>query len=272
MSTGPKQDPFEFRTAKYLEWYRDEPMVRRNGFIGKAVNVAELPGFQQVKANLPNPHWPKNPLAIQAYWKAWELGLRNTHKVEKDSKFIENYIDAAFNGCIFLWDSVFILQFGRYGRRAFDYQKTLDNFYACQHKDGFICREIRADGTDQWTRYDPASTGPQLFAWSEWEHYLQVKDTDRLRAVFPALAGYHDWMKLQRSWPDGSYWSTGLGCGMDNLHRLPASADQERDHGWMSWVDATYQALLDARSIIKIAEVLGEDATSFKQEAEALSQ
>ena len=269
---SPKQDPFTFKTAKYLEWYRNEPAVAHNSFIDRPVVEADLPTFADVKAKLPAPRWPKNQLAVDAYWKAWELGLKNTHKVEKGSKFIENYIDAAFNGCIFLWDSVFILQFGRYGRRAFDYQKTLDNFYACQHKDGFICREIRADGSDQWTRYDPASTGPQLFAWSEWEHYLQVKDTNRLRAVFPALAAYHDWMRLQRSWPDGSYWSTGLGCGMDNLHRLPADADQERDHGWMSWVDATYQALLDARSLEKIAKAVGEDASDFEKEGRELSK
>jgi len=35
------------------------------------------------------------------------------------------------------------------GSRAFDFQRTLDNLYAKQHPDGFICREIvEADGSD----------------------------------------------------------------------------------------------------------------------------
>jgi hypothetical protein len=36
-----------------------------------------------------------------------------------------------------MWDSAFILLFARYGSRAFDFQRTLDNFYAKQHPDGY---------------------------------------------------------------------------------------------------------------------------------------
>lgn len=41
-------------------------------------------------------------------------------------------VDSAFNDCLFMWDSAFILMFARYGRRAHDFQRTLDNFYAKQ--------------------------------------------------------------------------------------------------------------------------------------------
>jgi hypothetical protein len=81
---------------------------------------------------------------------------------------VSNFIDTAFNNCLFMWDSAFILLFaryrthththtartarteyafvlmnavaspaGRYGSRAFDFQRTLDNFYAKQHPDGY---------------------------------------------------------------------------------------------------------------------------------------
>ena len=62
--------------------------------------------------------------------------------------------------------------FGRYASRAFNFQKTLDNFYARQHKDGFICRELRETGPgEHFTRHDPSSTGPAILSWTEWEYY-----------------------------------------------------------------------------------------------------
>ena len=104
-------------------------------------------------------------------------------------------MDTAFNDCLFMWDSAFILAFGRYGRRAFDFQRTLDNLYAKQHADGFICREIGTlDGLDRFERFDPASTGPNAVSWSEWEHYMSTGDRERLSRVFPSslltISGY----------------------------------------------------------------------------------
>ena len=132
------------------------------------------------------------------------------------------FIDPAFNDCIFMWDSCFMTLFGRYGARAFPFVRTLDNFYAKQHPDGFICREIgRALGDDRFPRFDPSSTGPNVMAWAEWEHYRNFGDRDRLARVFPVLRAYHQWLRAYRTWPDGSYWSTGWGCGMDNQPRLP---------------------------------------------------
>ena len=264
-------EPFGFETAKYLEWYREEPLVAGNGFRLKQPNDQPLPIFAESMSRLPSPWWPNNPTAISAYWKAWELAFSNLRSVNPESKLIENYIDTAFNDCLFMWDSVFMLHFGRYGRRAFDFQKTLDNFYSRQHLDGFICREIRSDGSDQWSRYDPASTGPSLLSWSEWESYLHVGDKERLARVFPALCAYHEWVRKERSWPDGTYWSTGLGCGMDNLRRLPPELNQERDHGWLTWIDATAQACLDARCLAAMASVLDLDGSVYASEAASLA-
>lgn len=67
----------------------------------------------------------------------------------------------------------------------FPFQRTLDNFYAKQHPDGFICREIKADGADCFERYDPVSTGPNLMPWCEMVYYHQFGDMERLHKVFP---------------------------------------------------------------------------------------
>ena len=82
-------------------------------------------------------------------------------------------------------------------------------------------REIRADGSDCFERYDPVSTGPNLLPWAELQYYRQFGDIDRLHRVFPALVAYAQWWKLNRTWKDGTYWSSGWGTGMDNMPRVP---------------------------------------------------
>lgn len=85
--------------------------------------------------------------------------------------------------------------------------------------------------------HDPVSTGPNILAWVEWEHWLihkNVRDAvevesdacgrtridrrasvlarrtrsaaqvDRLRRVFPVLLAYHRWCRKHRTWPDGA--------------------------------------------------------------------
>lgn len=186
-----------------------------------------------------------------------------------------NYIDTAFNDCLFMWDSVFILQFATYGSRAFPFQRTLDNLYAVQLDDGFITRELRANGSAQFHPHDPVSTGPNVLAWSEWAAYQRSGDRDRLACVFPVLLAYHRWLRLNRSWPDGSYYSCGLACGMDNLKaRMTPGYLPGVHHGHMSWVDATCQAALSADLLQRMATVLGraDDVVPERAEYERLAR
>ncbi|KAA0161054.1 hypothetical protein FNF28_05202 [Cafeteria roenbergensis] len=119
-----------------------------------------------------------------------------------------------------MWDSVFILSFARYAAaRATCGQGTMDNFYATALQDGFISKELRMSGHFQYHPHDPCSTGPNVLAWSEWDHYRATGDLDRLADVF---------------WPAG---------------RVPQRRHLNcpwLSHGHLSWVDATAQALLSA--------------------------
>ena len=99
----------------------------------------------------------------------------------------------------------------RYGQRFFPFQATLNNFYSKQHPDGFICREIRVDGSDCFSRYDPTSTGPNILPWSEWLYFTQYGDEARLNKVFPVLAAYYKWLKLNRTWRNGTILEQWLG-------------------------------------------------------------
>ena len=138
-----------------------------------------------------------------------------------------------------MWDSSFILMFARYGTRFFPFQRTLDNFYAKQHPDGFICREIKADGADCFERYDPVSTGPNLMPWCEMVYYHQFGDMERLHKVFPVLCSYYKWLRLNRTWRNGTYWSSGWGTGMDNMPRVPNGYSPIYSHGPVSYTHLT---------------------------------
>jgi hypothetical protein len=259
--------------SKYLDFYYEEPVVDENLFIDADPDRSPVPTFPDVRDRLPRPHWDGHDSAIECWWTVWELAMRNVHPPTRANGFVSPYIDTAFNECLFLWDSVFILMFARYGRSGFDFQRTLDNLYAKQFADGFICREIHEwDGADQFHRHDPISTGPNVLAWCEWEYYLNYGDRERLAKVLPPLLGYHRWTRKNRSWKDGGYWTCGLGCGMDNQKRLPPGYNLGTHHGFMTWVDATCQAMLSAKLLARMADELGRgrEAGDMVDEATAL--
>ena len=256
--------------------YFDSPYVQRNVFLKMPAENAELPTYEAVKARLPKPIYPGHADVVACYDYAWQIAFANLRPADEASRFVSNYIDTAFNGFLFMWDSSFIVMFGKYASHIFSFQKTLDNFYSHQHRDGFICREIcEYEIGEHFTRHDPSATGPNVLAWSEWESYLQTGDTDRLAKVFDPLLGYHLWLKDNHTWRDGSYWSTGWGCGMDNQPRLEPQYHCIFSHGHMVWADTCIQQVLSAKVLVKMAKALGRESdagiTLLKEEIENLT-
>jgi hypothetical protein len=248
--------------------------VDQNEFISRPPENGELPAFSRAREVLPDPFWSEHQTTMDCYWRAWELAFGNLRAPTPENNFAANYCDTAFNGNLFMWDSCFITGFGGYGRRAFDFQKTLDTFYRKQHPDGFISREIsEADGQDTFPRFDPASTGPNVLAWAEWNTYLKTGDWRRLERVFAPLVAFHQWLRIYRSWPDGSYWSSGWGMGMDNLPRTQGRDHVLWGHGHMTWVDATLQSILSAKVLLQMAELLGRqnEVADLRVEYESLA-
>jgi hypothetical protein len=252
---SPKPNPERYDTHVANAW------VSENQFISMALDRADLPSLSQAQEALPYPFWAGHKAVSDCYWRAWELAFSNLKRPTPENDFAANYCDTAFNGNLFMWDSAFITCFGVYGRGAFNFQRTLDTFYRKQHLDGFICREIsETDGQDTFPRFDPSSTGPNVLAWAEWNYFLKSGDRHRLETVFPPLVAYHHWMRKYRTWPDGSYWSTGWGQGMDNLPRVRGDEHINWDNGHLTWVDATFQAILSAKVLLQIATLLGREA------------
>lgn len=233
------------------------------------------PTFEEARSALPSPFWAGHDLEIAAYWKVWSLMFpKNIRRATARNRFVSHFAATAFNDDVYLWDSAFISLFGRYARRVWNVQATLDNFYCKQHPDGFICREIgEEDGEDRFQRFDPAGTGPNVLAWAEWEYYRHTGDRARLARVFAPIAGYTRWMRANCTWPDGSYWATGWSCGMDNQPRLPPGCPEWYQHGHQTWVDACMQAVLADRMLVAIAREIGRgaDAVEFDEEARFLA-
>lgn len=257
----------------YKNTYIMQTLVAENSY-RTAKMVRTKPGtFEQARRILPNPHWEGHAKEIEMYWKAWQIGISNISQPLDDSGFITSYIGPAYNGNIFMWDDAFITMFCRYGRNFFPFQSTLDNFYAKQHPDGFICREIRADGSDCFSRYDPTSTGPNILPWSEWMYYQQTGDDNRLNKVFPALAAYYKWLKLNRTWRNGMYWSSGWGTGMDNMPRVPEGYNTIYSNGHMIWLDACLQQIMMANILLKMGFYLErwQEIEDFEDDIKKLS-
>ena len=247
----------------------------KNPFLTREAETGALPGFEESRHLLPRPFWQGHGDAVACHEKVWQIAFSNLRMPVKESGFVSAFIDTAFNGMLFMWDSAFILMFGRYGSRAFNFQKTLDNMYARQHKDGYICRQLREDiAGERFTRFDPCSTGPEIMTWCEWEYYKTTADRQRLRDVYYPLLAYHEWMAEHRTWRDGSYWSSGWGCGMDNQPRMQPGRNVSHSNGHMVWVDATLQAVLDARCLVNMARELehDEDAPALEEEISLLTK
>ena len=241
-----------------------------------AADTTKPPTFEMSKPKLPEPVWPARPDIIKSYWRIWEHEFSFLHQVTKENDFVSPYYEPPFSGDIFMWDACFVVLLNQYSHNAFNFTRSLDNFYRKQHPDGFICRQISISaGTDQFERYDPSSTGPNLLPWSEWEHFMGLNDTERLKNVFPPLLAYYQWYRTNRTWPDGTYFSSGWGCGMDNQPRLPKGEefDPRFSHGFISWIDITLQQIFVGKILIQMADVIGrqDDVASIREEVEKLT-
>ncbi len=260
--------PFD---TSYVATYVDVPFANENPFRRRPRRPAqEFPTFAEARERLlPVPHWSGHDSAIACYWRCWEIAFQNFRRATDDNGFVSDFSSTMFNDCLYMWDSVFITLFGRYGDRAFKFQHTLDNFYCKQHPDGGICRQFReANGSECYSRFDPAGSGPNVLGLSEYEYFLQFGDRERVSQVFPALVAYGLWNRKYRTWPNGSYWGTGLSSGMDNQPRIPAGAQAQIDHAHRTWVDATLQAVLANRIVLTFADLLGrrDEVQDFEEE------
>lgn len=263
-----------------------------------------LPLFTTDRDRLPSPVFDEDPDYVRCYWKAWELAYRNFHEPAAASGFVSQFIDAAFNQNIFLWDTCFMTMFCNYAHPYVPGICSLDNFYVKQHEDGEICREInRTTGMDfeQWVNakdeplfsrwgytldtgqkrasvvYEgrPApAPNPKLtldalnhpiLAWAELESFRFTADKDRLRLAWEPLTRYYG--ALQNYLRQGNDLYMTDWASMDNATR------NQYLEGGGAGIDISCEMVLFARNLAEIATILGREneAEQYRQDAEQLS-
>jgi glycogen debranching enzyme len=200
--------------------------------------------------------------------------------------FGKPFIDAAFSTNIFLWDTCFIACYAKYHPGLLPIANALDNFYALQDADGWICREYDGNGRPVWPKAHPVSINPPLLAFAELELFDQSGDLARLRRVYPHLKRNFDYLAGYLRREDGLCFNDALGSGMDNIPRHPVGwRDDGRGiplsheaalpfdyHGLdPAWnvqgraVDTSAQMALCAEQLARIARLVGrpEDAAGL---------
>jgi len=270
-------------------------------FSKKEYTPHALPVLAAVRDQLPAPVCDAKPLWIQTYWKAWELAFRNFHEPAPGSGYVSQFIDAAFNQNIFLWDTCFLTMFCNVAHPLVPGIGSLDNFYAKQHVDGEICREIdRKTGLDytEWvnregrslfsrwgwngTRDDavvyrnrvvpkPApvltldALNHPIFAWAELESVRVTGDSNRLAAIFEPLVRYHDALEKYLRQGNGLY--TTDWASMDNSPRNAFL----RSGG--CGLDISAEMVLFERQLSWMATFLGnaKEARRFAREADSVA-
>ncbi|MHC4691986.1 MAG: MGH1-like glycoside hydrolase domain-containing protein [Planctomycetota bacterium] len=259
-----------------------------------------LPVFSITKDKLPSPIFDEDQDYIKCYWKAWELAFRNFHEPKPSSGFVSQFIDAAFNENIFLWDTCFLTMFCNYAHPHVPGIASLDNFYAKQHEDGEICREInRSTGKDfgpwvnsenaplfsRWgynlhkgkKRTDVVYKGIQvpapnpkltldtlnhpIFAWAELESYRITADKERLQQVWLPLEHYYSALKKYLRQGNGLYITDW--ASMDNATRNPYLESGG------TGIDISSEMVLFARNLAEMSRILGKDKEAEKYESDA---
>ncbi len=274
-------------------------------FSKKQYEPRPLPAFEATRDKLPSPIFDEDPNYVRCYWKAWELAFRNFHEPGKGSGFVSPFIDAAFNQNIFLWDTCFMTMFCNYAHPYVPGIGSLDNFYAKQHEDGEICREInRTTGVDfePWINRDnepmfsrwgytlmetgqkrvnvvyegrPVPTpNPKLtldalnhpiFAWAELESFRLTGNKDRLRLIWNPLVRYYAALQKYLRQGNGLYLTDW--ASMDN-----ATRNKYLEPGGCG-IDISSEMVLFARQLAQIADILGKQAEGqkYRRDAEELS-
>ncbi len=234
-----------------------EPLVEKNVFRGRERQPARIPDFAEIRPRLPEPVLPEDPGWIDLYWSAWRAFWDGLTTPPSGSALGAVYNRPKPGHFIEMGRSALFTNLSGYVPGSFQLVDILDNFYAAQHDDGFICRELVPDtGADAHQPYEPNSTGPSLLAWTEWRNFRLTEDKQRITKVFWPLMAYHRWCRANRTWRNGLYWTTAYASGLVNQPRVPHG---RYHHGHWAWIDASAQASLDCTALERMAVLLGEN-------------
>ena len=168
----------------------------------KSYDNAGLYSYEEVKDKLPHPSVSSHPEWRECYDYALKILFRNTHRPASGSGYVSNFVDAAFNKDIFLWDTSFMTMFCNLLHPYIPGICSLDNFYCKQFEDGEIPREMVRDTGKDFLLWVNAYDSP-LYSYFN-NHYSyrglsKMKDVDYSELYKPDLGrtvGKHPYLTL----------------------------------------------------------------------------
>ena len=249
---------------KPVEFDQPEPLAP--WFDRKAYTDHGMPTFDEVKDRFPDPIYDGHPDAINAYWYCWRtvMGVWYYAPDAPDHQAVANlcgYRNWGVWGSTMVWDTCFILHFARYGGDAYPFITAMDNCYARQHENGYICRESDRNNREVSSSFP---VNPPLFAWAEWEWFQISGDRDRLRRVFLPIVKQYEWFMTYQRRSNGLYWTDGIN-----------EADDSPRNALMKFsVSATSYQALAAQCLSQMAHEIGRDdmAPFFQEQHDQLGK
>jgi hypothetical protein len=237
-------------------------------FDQKAYLGPPAPRFDDaMKSRLPVPVLEGGEALQKLYWYCWKtfFDVWFFSPTAPDHQAVANLIGVKSWGpwgSTMVWDTGFMLHFARYGHAAYPFITGLDNCYARQHENGFICRESDAQNREVYSTYP---VNPPMFAWAEWQYFQISGDTERLNRVLTPIAKHYAWWMTYQRRKNGLYWNMGMGEGMD---------DSPRNALAYYTMSAAAEQALAALALSRIARVVGREdlAVFFAAEHASLGQ
>ncbi|MCL2487150.1 MAG: hypothetical protein FWE80_00520 [Oscillospiraceae bacterium] len=247
-------------------------------------------GYAVDMTDLPRVRFGDHPEWEELYTVSWQIHKNNIKQIPAATNPARPYyMDAAFSGNIYAWDTLFMMMYDKYGLHQFPTLASMDNFYMNQtdnpggENDGYIPREIIGNtGQDYWEREgtgykDPRSMNPPLWGWAEWEQYLIHGDAGRFgqiikgKTIFERLESHFAFIERYKKTAGGLYGKTnGYGNGLDNTFNqgAPYEGYNPASDGGQTYNDLSIQQAQFAYYLAKIAGAVGNPVKKAYYEME----
>ncbi len=241
-------------------------------------------GYVMDMDDLPKVHFPDHPEWEELYDATWQIHKGNIAKIPAACNPEEPYyIDEAFSGNIYAWDTLFMMMFDKWGLNQFPTLSCMDNFYWHQNDEpgegnGYIPREISEQtGRDTWGSYtDVRSMNPPLWGWAEWEQYQVHGDVSRFskvingKTIFERLVAHYNFIERYKKMPNGLYGKTnGYSNGLDNtFNQGDPNRGNDNYSGDQTYNDLSMQQAQFAYYISLIAGAMGNTEQKIFFESE----
>ena len=236
-------------------------------------------GYKIDMGDLPQVYFAEHPEWTELYNVSWQLHKSKIQRIPAATNPERPYyVDEAFSGNIFVWDTIFMMLYDRYGMNQFPILSSLENFYYCQtdssgKDNGYIPREIiEESGKDFWGGYtDETSTNPPLFSWAEWSCYMIHGDVSRFskvidgKTIYQRLCDHYEFIEKNKRVRYKLYGKTnGLGTGLD---------DSPNQGSGQAYNSLSMQQAQNAYYLSLIAGAMGktEDAAYYASEHQRIS-